>query len=157
MGQSRSEIEDATEARDAYTEIAHRAQQAAPDAPIDGVIVQSAVKEGIEVLLGASRDPDFGPLVTVGSGGTAVEIVDNSTTLVPPFTTQTVIERLSETKVSERIRDRGWHSSLETLASLIVAVGDLSMRAEDLGELYLNPIIINENGVHAVDVLAQTV
>lgn len=149
-------ITNTPKTRSAYRSIMENARAAAPEAQTNRVVVQPSVTPGVEVLLGMSTDEDFGPLVTIGSGGVDAEIVDGNVTLVPPFTRETVINSIRRTHLHKRIRKQGVSDSLDTLVSLVVAVSELSMRADNLDELDLNPIILNDNGVHPVDVLART-
>ena len=61
--------------RDGYRTVLARAQATHPNAKIDGVLVQAMARRGREIILGISRDPDFGPMLMVGLGGIHVEVL----------------------------------------------------------------------------------
>ena len=77
-------IHGAEEARAAYDKIYGNVDEACPAAKIQGILVEQMAPKGVEVILGASRDPRFGPLMMFGLGGTLVEVLkDVSFRLAP--------------------------------------------------------------------------
>jgi len=71
-------LADATAVRRAYAEIIDSVRAKAPDATINGVLVQEMISGGIEVILGIAQHPPFGPALLVGVGGVLVELVRDS-------------------------------------------------------------------------------
>jgi acetyltransferase len=87
----------ASDVRDAFDLIIYRATRYVPEARIWGCLVQQMVPmDGIEVLVGMSKDPQFGPLVTFGLGGILVEVLKDVTFRVAPFGRQDAEEMLDE-------------------------------------------------------------
>ena len=68
---------DAAQVRTAYAEILASAKAFAPQARINGVSVQEMVRDGVEVIVGVSYDPQFGPVLLFGSGGVMVEVYND--------------------------------------------------------------------------------
>jgi len=163
-GAVRTDLSDAEAVREAYREVVANTEAFAPDARIEGVLVQPHAEAGVEALVGASRDPVFGPLVTVGSGGTAVESLADATVRVPPFSEADARDAIDETRLADLLAsDRGdggeqagSGGDVAALASLLERVGDLCTEIETVAELDLNPVVVHDEGVSVVDALVRT-
>ncbi|MFC4451278.1 acetate--CoA ligase family protein [Halorussus aquaticus] len=154
VGGVRTDVRSAADARDAYEAILSSVREAVPDAEIEGVLVQSQVEDGVEALAGVSTDPEFGPLVAVGPGGTLVEQFDERSLLVPPFTAAEAANAIAETRLDALLEQSDGDAS--ALAELLARVGDLAAECESLDELDLNPVLVRESGVAVVDALVRT-
>lgn len=154
----RTDIGSEAEARDAYEEIVANTLSYAPDADINGVLIQPQVSVEIEVLVGMTRDDLFGPLVTVGSGGTLVELVDDQSIRIPPFTVEDARDAIEETHLLELLSGHrgGPSSDIEPLADIVQRIGMLAREVDEVAEIDLNPIVITEDGISVVDVLVRT-
>ena len=98
-------LRNAQDVRDAFDLIVYRAQRYVPDARIWGCLVQEMVSmDGVEVLVGMNRDPQFGPLVTFGLGGVLVEVLKDVTFRVAPFGKQDAYEMLEEIRAAALLR-----------------------------------------------------
>ncbi|WP_244605209.1 acetate--CoA ligase family protein [Halorussus halobius] len=163
-GAVRTDLSDPEAVREAYREIVANTEAFAPDARIEGVLVQPHAEEGVEALVGASRDPVFGPLVTVGSGGTAVESLDDAAVRVPPFSEGDARDAIAETRLAALLGDdRGGgdeqvssDGDVAALAALLERVGDLCTEVETVAELDLNPVVVHDEGISVVDALVRT-
>lgn len=142
----------------AWREIVATVARRRPDARIDGMLVQEQVTEGVEVLLGLTRDPQFGPALTVGLGGTLVELLrDTVTRLVPlaPGEAARMIRAIRGFPLLAGFRGRApadveaLEAAIEGLAALAV---DLGPR---LAELDVNPLFVlpRGSGVRVADAL----
>ena len=127
---------------------------AVPGARIDGFIVTPMAEAGVELLVGAMRDPIFGPVVAFGSGGLMVEALRDVTFRAAPFTEREAREMIEET-VASRLLD-GYRNfpviDRRRLARLLVRVGDLVAAHPEIAELDLNPVIASAAAVVPVDV-----
>jgi acetate---CoA ligase (ADP-forming) subunit alpha len=139
--------------REAFERIRSNLAQRMPGARFDGVSVQPMVAAGVEVLVGCARDPRFGALVTVALGGIFVEILDDSVTRLAPVghsEARTMIGKLAGAAILNGARGRP-ACDLEALASLIADVSRLAASNPALRELDLNPVMVYERGLVAVD------
>jgi acetate---CoA ligase (ADP-forming) len=129
-------------------------RQRHPDAP---VIVQ-AMADGVELILGMTTDPDFGPIVTLGLGGVFTEVFRDSTTLLPPFTgteARAALARLRGFPLLTGARGRP-PVDLDALCALVARFGTLVAGASDrLAEIEINPVMAGPDGALAVDCIAR--
>ncbi|MBY8862697.1 acetate--CoA ligase family protein [Nocardia sp. CA2R105] len=135
-------------------EIVAAVTAAVPGARIDGFLVTPMADAGVELLVGATRDPIFGPVVAFGSGGLMVEALRDVAFRAAPFTEHEAHEMLEET-VASRMLD-GYRNlpvvDRRQLAQLLVRVGDLVAAHPEIAELDLNPVIASASAVVPVDV-----
>lgn len=136
---------------------AMRARVAAlrPDARIEGFLVQPMVSrpKAQEILCGLVRDPTFGPVVVVGQGGVAVEVVADRALGLPPLNRVLARGMIARTRVSRLLagfRDRP-PADLDALADVLVSLARMALDLPDIAELDLNPLLCDERGVLVVD------
>ena len=127
---------------------------AVPGAAIEGAVVTPMADRGIELLVGVTRNPVFGPIIAFGSGGVLVETVRDIAFRAAPLTRLEAREMIEET-VASRLLDgvRGLpRVDRDELAEFLVRVGDFAASTPNLRELDLNPVIANGTGLLPVDV-----
>ncbi|NVN87420.1 MAG: acetate--CoA ligase family protein [Rhodopseudomonas sp.] len=119
------------------------------NAAFDGVIVAAMAGGRRELMIGAHRDPVFGPTVVVGDGGKYVEIFRDTTLLLPPFTAGDVRESLERLRIAPLFAGvRGEEPmDLDALCDAVVKIGEL-MRDPKAGvmSIDLNPVMLNSAG-----------
>ena len=132
-------------------EVGHRA----PNAQIEGVLVQEMVPARIELSCGMRRDPTFGPVVTVGLGGVLIEILRETALLRPPFDLEqarTALAGLSGGRLVESTR--GMNETEQTaVAEVMVGVGLLGLEFEQVAEVDVNPVRVADGSALAADAL----
>ena len=142
-------IEGEAEVRDAFDGIMERARAFSPSADVKGVRVEAMAEEGVEVIVGVSRDSDFGPMLAVGLGGVLVEVLNDVVLSPAPVDADEAREMLGRLR-GARILDgvRGARpADVDALVALLVAVSELAAEAGDaLDALDLNPVIVHERG-----------
>lgn len=126
-----------------------------PDAVIDGFLVQPMVIKPLaqEVLAGLVRDPTFGPVVMVGHGGVAVEVLADRALGLPPLNPALARDIIGRTRVSRLLagyRDRP-PADLDALANVLIALGRLAVDLPEVAELDLNPVLCDAEGALALD------
>ena len=158
VGAVRVDVGSTEEAREAYEAVMAAALDHADERDVEGVLVQPMVDDGVEAIAGISPDDVFGSLVTVGPGGVLVEALNDSETLVPPFSERDARDAIEATALADLLRERrdGPSLSVDDLATLLVAVGNLAASVDAVAELDLNPIVVTEDGPVAVDALVRT-
>jgi acyl-CoA synthetase (NDP forming) len=118
---------------------------------LDGVLVERMVGGGVcELIVGARRDPAFGHVLLVGSGGVLVELAGDTVSLLRPVSAEDVEQALRRLKVWPRLA-RG---DVAAAVDAVLAVARLvDARADDLVELDVNPLLVLERGAVALDAL----
>jgi acetyltransferase len=148
-------LDSAEAARAAAAAMLDRVRTARPDAVIDGVLVQRmAPPGGVELLLGAVRDPQFGPVVMVGVGGIYVEILDDTATRLAPVDRREargMLQALRLAPVLAGVRGRPGVDT-DAVVDAIVRLAALMVAVPELVELELNPLIATPGGVVGIDV-----
>ncbi|RPI75547.1 MAG: acetyl-CoA synthetase [Ignavibacteriales bacterium] len=118
-------------------------------------LVQPFLLSRFEILIGAFRDPSFGPMVMFGSGGKYVEIFDDTAMRSAYLTDDDVVEMMNETKIGKILKGvRGEKpADVNQLRSIIISVAQMMLDEDNIKECDLNPLIITEdNKIFAVDV-----
>lgn len=141
-----------------YKRILASAKSYAPDARIEGVLVQKMMPKGREVVIGVDRDPDFGPLLMLGAGGIYLEVLQDVVFAPAPITKDEALAMIARLKTAPiLVGTRGEEpGDLDALADLVVRVGSLAMAEEAIEQFDLNPVFVypRGQGVVAVDALA---
>ena len=137
-------------ARGAYDRIITAARALDPDA---NAVVETMTSAGREVIVGAKRDPQFGPIVLFGMGGVFVEVFKDVAIRVAPVDHATAVEMIREIKGYTMLKEfRGKKcADIDALAEVIVNVSRLIMSRDDILELDANPVMAYEKGAVAVD------
>ncbi|WP_331233016.1 acetate--CoA ligase family protein [Natronorarus salvus] len=117
------------------------------------VLVQPMVDDGIEAIVGITREEGFGPVLTVGSGGVAVEREADATVVVPPVTAPDVSRALGETGLGVAL-DAPRHDR-EAFVDLVTRLGTLATRHPEITEFECNPVIVHGTGCSVVDLLCR--
>jgi acyl-CoA synthetase (NDP forming) len=153
-------VADAAAAARAFDEIVASARRHAPQAQIDGVLVQEMVAGGTEVILGVNNDPLFGPAVMAGFGGIFAEVLrDVSFRLAPVALSEAhaMLRELRAFPILDGARGRP-KADVEALAQAIVRLSALAVDLGDaLAELDINPLFVLPagRGVRAGDALIR--
>jgi len=143
---------------DAVRRAAVRMLRAVRGARVEGLLVQKMVR-GVEVLVGVTRDPSFGPLLVVGAGGVEAELLGDTACRPLPVSRRDIARMVDEVRTLRRLRGFRGEPAADVPA-LIRAIAGVARLAEmlgnDLTSLDVNPIIVcsRGRGAFAVDLLA---
>ena len=146
-------LTNATQVGKAYNEILSSIKQAYPQARIEGVSVQPMAAPGVEVIVGMSKDPQFGPVLMFGLGGILVEVLKDVSFRIVPVTARDAKAMIREIKgypVLEGYRGQK-PASIPALEKLIVKVSKFVEKNPQIRELDLNPIFAYPDKAVAVD------
>jgi len=146
-------LANATQVGKAYTEIISSVKQAYPEAQIEGVSIQPMAPPGVEVIVGMSKDPQFGPVLMFGLGGILVEVLKDVSFRIVPVTERDAREMIREIKgypILEGYRGQK-PASIPALEKLIVKVSQFVEKNPQIKELDLNPIFAYPDKAVAVD------
>jgi acyl-CoA synthetase (NDP forming) len=146
-------LANATQVGKAYSEIMSSVRQKYPQAMIQGVSVQSMAPPGVEVIIGMSQDPQFGPVLMFGLGGVLVEVLKDVSFRIVPVTKRDAGEMIREIKGYPLLEGyRGQEpASISALEELIVKVSQFVEQTPQIEELDLNPIFVYKDKAIAVD------
>jgi acyl-CoA synthetase (NDP forming) len=147
-------VADAAAARDAAARVIERVRAAAPQARVDGVIAATMQRGLGEAIVGFRRDPQVGPIVLVGAGGTLAELYGDVALRPAPVTLEEARRMIGEVRgfaalAGYRNAPRG---DLEALARAVAAFSRLAALAE-VSEAEINPLLVKAEGVVGVDAL----
>jgi acetyl-CoA synthetase (ADP-forming) len=139
--------------RDAYKKILENMKEHKPEAKIRGVLVQEMVPSSTEVIVGSTKDPQFGPALMFGLGGIFVEVLKDVTFRIAPITEQDAREMITEIKAYPILKGyRGQPpADIDAIVRILLNTSKLVMDHLDIKELDLNPIMVYEKGAKTVD------
>jgi acetyl coenzyme A synthetase (ADP forming)-like protein len=146
-------IRNANEASRAYATILKHVASFNNSAVIEGVIVEQQLPEGLELIIGGRTDPSFGKVITVGIGGTFVELLRDATTRVLPIEREeikTMIHELHGYPLIAGFRGEPARDE-QALIGMIDAIIHLFVTRPDIVEFDINPVVLYEHGGCAVD------
>jgi len=149
-GLIRLDIRNEDEARTAFKEIT-----AAMDGAKKAVLVQQMIKGQRELVVGLTRDPQFGPCVMFGLGGIFTEVLEDTSFRVAPIEKRDALEMIVEIKAHKILEAiRGMEpADKDMLADILIAIGRLGIDNEAVKEIDINPLIISRGKPVAVDAL----
>lgn len=137
----------------AFHEVTVAAHQHMPQARILGVSVQRQAAPGVEVIVGMSKDPQFGPVIMFGLGGILVELFRDVSFRIVPLEPRDARQMIREIKGLPLLMGyRGQPpADLDALERLILRVSELVEAYPEIAELDLNPVFARPDGAEAVD------
>ncbi|MDT9690543.1 acetate--CoA ligase family protein [Streptomyces sp. P9(2023)] len=144
-------LTSASQVRDAYRELTDIARYEGVD--LDGILVCQMVGRGVEMVVGVTRDPLFGPTVTVGLGGVLVEVLNDAAVRVPPFGEEQARDMLGELRGQALLKGvRGAPpADVDALVEVVLRVQRMALELDgDLAELDINPLMVLPRGQGAV-------
>ena len=155
VGGVRLNLNSARAVRAAWQQISADVARLKPEARIQGIAIEPMIARanGRELLVGVVRDPVFGPAITFGAGGTAVELNPDRTVALPPLNAFLVAEMIRGTRVGKLLG--AFRSmppvNMQALESVLLRVSEMACELPELEELDINPLIADESGAIAVD------
>ncbi len=146
-------LNNVTEVKRAYDEILRKVRKQHPDAFVHGVSVQKMVRPGTEVIVGMSKDPQFGPVIMFGLGGIFVELLRDVSFRVIPVERKDAQEMIEEIKGYPLLQGyRGKDpASISALVEIILKISKWIEGNPQIKELEMNPIFVYRDRAVAVD------
>jgi len=146
-------LNNITQVGSAYSEIVSAVKQHYPKAKIQGISVQKMARAGVEVIIGMTKDAQFGPVLMFGLGGILVEVLKDVSFRIVPLTRRDAREMIKELKGYPILEGyRGQEAAdIPFLEELIVKVSDFVDKNPEIKELDLNPVFAYKDGAVAVD------
>lgn len=147
---------DASNAKSTYNKIISRINKMAPEAKIEGILVQQMAPIGHEMIVGLKKDAQFGHALMFGLGGIFVEVYRDVSFRVVPIEMNEAYDMISEIRgypILKGIRGKK-PADIDAIARVLVAVSEMGEK-ERIVELDINPLIVSESGAVAVDARAM--
>jgi acetyltransferase len=147
-GGVRLKVKTKDEAKKAFEEIMANARKFKPSARIDGVIMERMARGGVEVILGAVRDPKFGPICMFGLGGTLVEAMKDVTFRLAPMwevSAEIMIRTIKAYNILKGVRG-AWPSDIDAIKDCMLRLSQMVSEQPQIAELDINPLIVYPKG-----------
>jgi acetyltransferase len=155
VGGVRLNLHNAAEVEQAAQAMLDRVAERMPHARIEGFTVQPMVrlKNAHELIVGASVDPLFGPVILFGQGGTSVEVVADRALALPPLNTSLAEALVERTRIAKLLR--GYRdvrpARMDAITGTLVAISQLLADVPEIAELDINPLLVNDQEAVALD------
>jgi acetyltransferase len=150
------DLESDDDVRAAYHEVVANSKRFSPDASVQGVLVQEMLKDGVEVIIGTTKDPVFGHVIMFGLGGIFVEALRDVSFRIAPVTRRDAEEMIGEIKgyrVLQGMRGKP-PADVDAIVDAILRVSQLvTDYPDEIEELDINPLVVFSEGAKAVDAL----
>jgi acyl-CoA synthetase (NDP forming) len=126
-------------------------------AQMGGAVIQPMAPSGVEMIVGLTADPDFGPVVMVGLGGLMTDLLDDHAFAVSPFAPGTAEAMIGSLRTAPLFDGYRGAPALDrkALVTLLEAVAEVADKVPELVELDLNPVVVTATGVFVVDCKAR--
>lgn len=146
-------LTDSTQASKAYIKMIESISSQYPGADIWGVSVQKMAPPGVEVIIGMSKDIQFGPVIMFGLGGVLVEVLKDVSFRVAPLTERDAREMIKEIKGYPILEGYRGHekSDIPCLIDLLLKVSRFVEDHPEIKELDLNPVFLYKEGALVID------
>jgi len=151
FGGVRINLANAEQVRDAYDLMMLRVERRAPHAHLRGAYVEKMGHRGREVILGMTRDAQFGPMLMFGLGGIFVEVMKDVTFYLAPVTSEEAMQMLMGTRSYALLKGARGQApvDLHALADALQRISQLATDYPEIKELDINPFIVGEVGTEA--------
>ncbi|MBN3561567.1 GNAT family N-acetyltransferase [Aliamphritea spongicola] len=150
------DLENEQEVRQAAVRLAYRARERCPETGALGFCVQPMQrgKQSILINLGISRDPVFGPVIIFGVGGYTVDVIADRRVMLPPLNLSLARQLICQSRAWQVLQENSHrpHSDLEQLCEVLLSLSQMAVELPHLQAVEINPLMINKQGVLAVDV-----
>jgi len=156
------DVSSAAQVRDRYKDMLEAVALAQPGARINGITIQPMASQprpgrgrakGREVYVGLTTDEPFGPVITFGAGGTMIELINDRAMELPPLNQFLARSLIARSRAAEMLGE--WRGApavhMEALEQVLLRVSEMVCALPQLREMDINPLIVDEDGVVAVD------
>jgi hypothetical protein len=151
-------IADAAGVREAWRKLYDNVKAYNASIALDGVLIEVMSKRGLEMVVGAKRDPRWGPVIVAGIGGVLIEAIGDVRLMPADLSEEAIIDELLKLKTAKLLKGfRGSPASdLNAIAKVAIAVGNLMRSNPDIMEIDVNPLMVYGEGASALDALIVT-
>ncbi len=148
VGGVKLNLNSSDEVRKSFDDILRNVKTRAPEAKITGILVQEMVPQSLEVIVGATRDPTFGPVILFGLGGIFVEVLKDVSFRITPLTrydAETMLTEIKAAKILDGYRGTPPRDK-EAIIDIVMKLAKFMEEHESVTDVDLNPIMVFEVG-----------
>jgi acyl-CoA synthetase (NDP forming) len=131
--------------------------EALPDLDLDGILVEQMGMRGMELIVGARNDPDWGPVILLGCGGILAEALNDVRLIVPGLSKAAIIHELLQLKSAALLKGFRGSPALDVgaVADIVSSLSRLILCAPRIQEIEINPVVVYAagHGAMALDAL----
>jgi acyl-CoA synthetase (NDP forming) len=153
-------VADADSVSKGWQRLVENVQRAQAGLRLDGILIESMAPRGLELVIGARRDPHWGPIVLIGLGGILVEALQDVRLIVPEASEHEIVAELDKLKTSKLLY--GFRNmppaDVHAAAQAARAIGRLMLTQPEIDEIDINPLMVHPRGegATALDALIVT-
>jgi acetyltransferase len=157
VGGIKLRISSPEEVRDIFDLLTLRVHRRTPEAHLNGIYVEKMCSRGLEIVLGITCDPQFGPMLVFGLGGTFVDILRDVSCYLAPITADEAMRMLSETRSYALLKGARGQADvdLSAIAGGLQRISQLATDFPQITELNINPFIVGSVGIEPMVVDAH--
>jgi acetyltransferase len=150
----RLDVQNAQELRAAYTDIIASVKRISPNARVEGIAIQpmGAKQNGRELMVGVVTDPQFGPVISFGAGGSLVEVLADQAVALPPlngFLARDLIHRTRIARTLGAYRNMP-PANIDDLVEVLERVSEMVSELPWIVEMDINPLVLHNQGEGAI-------
>jgi succinyl-CoA synthetase beta subunit len=138
--------------RAAWDTLVQNVKRAAPDITLDGILVEKMSAKGVELMVGAKRDPAWGTVLLLGLGGLWVEALGDVQLLPGDAGPQQIVEALHKLRTAKLLT--GFRGAppvdIDAVVRVVLAIGRLMQTVPELREIDVNPLVVHAKGQSAI-------
>jgi acyl-CoA synthetase (NDP forming) len=153
-------IADEAGVREAFQKLHDNVKKYNASIVLDGALVETMSKRGLEMVVGAKRDPKWGPVIVAGVGGVMIEVIGDVRLMPPDLSAEAIAEELGKLKMAKMLSGfRGAPAvDVKALAEVAAAIGQIMRATPEIIEIDINPLVAHAagEGVTALDALIVT-
>jgi acyl-CoA synthetase (NDP forming) len=145
-------LKDAAAVAEGWAKLAANIAASRPDLTLDGALVEAMAERGVELIVGARNDPEWGPVILVGFGGVTAELLHDATLLAPDLPREAIIAALRTLRMAPLLDGFRGAPKMDVgaVAEMVAALGALVSASPTIREVDLNPVIVYPEGQGAI-------
>jgi len=147
------------EVRHSATKLAYRVSERYRDDETHGYCVQQMKRgfQSMQVNLGVTRDPTFGPVILFGAGGYTTDVLADRQVMLPPLNMALARELVNRSRISKIVRESSYQpeKDIDQICEVLCKISEMVVDLPQLESLEINPLLLNKRGVLAVDMAAS--
>lgn len=145
IGGVKLNVNNSQQVQDNYDLMMLRIHQQLPEAHLEGIYLEKMIDPGVEVILGMTRDAQFGPMLMFGLGGIFVEVMKDVTFHLAPVTHSEAIQMLQATKSYSLLESKNSSLDIDIIATALERISQLTSDYPQITEMEINPLIISQD------------